>query len=378
VSLAKTNVMGIGTKDSNHVFKFGDEEVSITNEYKYLGTVFSNDKDTFKRNLVNQVEKTNNAIYALTSYIRNTVGHLQPNLALKMFDVQICPIMEYGSEVWFQNKNTANLEKIHLAYLKNTLKAKMSTSTIALYAELGRFPIALKLKCRIINYWKRILDLSEIHPVKQAYNTLKYLNLEGQTNWCTTVREILEETYSIHLWYRQSITEKQYHSLRETLHKRFMNSTMEQINNSSVNPKLRTYKLFKSAFQLEPFLSSATNINHTIALTKFRISSHNLAIETGRHTKPNKTPVEERFCIHCNRNEVETEEHFILTCPMYNAEREELIEKLDRHIPNLLNLANEEKFIVIMSHKEKAVTDALGKYISQCMYKRNHNVVEVN
>ena len=30
--------------------------------------------------------------------------------------------------------------------------------------------------------------------------------------------------------------------------------------------------------------------------TKLRISSHNLHIETGRHKRPKKTPVENRYC----------------------------------------------------------------------------------
>ena len=166
----------------------------MTDKYKYLGTVISNDKDIFKQNLKNLTNKSNNAICALNAYIKNTVGQLQPSLALKMYDMQISPIMEYSSEVWFQNKNINNLEKIHLSYMKNILRTKTSTSTIALYSELGRFPIALRLKCRLVNYWKRLIGFNSRHPVKQAYNTLLNLNNMGQTNWCTTLRNILSET----------------------------------------------------------------------------------------------------------------------------------------------------------------------------------------
>ena len=48
--------------------------------------------------------KSYKAIYALNAYIKNTVGQLQPSLALKMYDMQISLIMEYTSEVWFQIK----------------------------------------------------------------------------------------------------------------------------------------------------------------------------------------------------------------------------------------------------------------------------------
>ena len=71
----------------------------MTDKYKYLGTVISNDKDIFKQNLKNLTNKSNNAICALNAYIKNTVGQLQPSLALKMYDMQISPIMEHTSEV---------------------------------------------------------------------------------------------------------------------------------------------------------------------------------------------------------------------------------------------------------------------------------------
>ena len=167
--------------------------------------------------------------------------------------MQISPIMEYTSEVWFQNKSINNLEKIHLSYMKNILRTKTSTSTIALYSELGRFPIALRLKCRLVNYWKRLIGFNSRHPVKQAYNTLLNLNNMGQTNWCTTLRNILSETNHLHLWDEQSITDKQYQLIKESLYTEFIKITLQQINNTDTNPKLRTYKLFKNHFQFKTF-----------------------------------------------------------------------------------------------------------------------------
>jgi hypothetical protein len=151
-----------------------------------------------------------------------------------------------------------------------------------------------------------------------------------------------------------------------------MTLNMAEINNTDSNPKLRTYRLFKSNFQFEPYLSSPTNINHAIALAKFRISSHNLAIETGRYTKP-KTAVEDRLCIHCNLQEVESEKHFLLNCPLYNNERKILFENIN----DIQNLNDDEKFVKIMSHKEKCITDALGKFIWQSLNKRNHNLLQI-
>ena len=48
-------------------------------------------------------------------------------------------------------------------------------------------------------------------------------------------------------------------------------------------------------------------------------SGHNFAVETGRW---NKTPKEERKCLHCN--EVEDERHALFTCPCYDHCRTEM------------------------------------------------------
>ena len=52
-----------------------------------------------------------------------------------------------------------------------------------------------------------------------------------------------------------------------------------------------------------------------MALTRLRTSSHRLAIETERWTKPHRTPRFERKCQLCNT--LEDEFHFVLECPLY-------------------------------------------------------------
>ena len=82
-------------------------------------------------------------------------------MSLKTFDSQIRPIMEYASEIWFSNKEIHDLEQIHSKYLKNTLHVKKSSSTNAVYAECGNFPLTIKQKCQVIKYWQQILKLDQ-------------------------------------------------------------------------------------------------------------------------------------------------------------------------------------------------------------------------
>ena len=50
-------------------------------------------------------------------------------------------------------------------------------------------------------------------------------------------------------------------------------------------------------------------------ITRWRLSNHNLKIETGRYSVP-KIPRELRICDICN--EIEDEAHVIFKCPIYN------------------------------------------------------------
>ena len=56
-----------------------------------------------------------------------------------------------------------------------------------------------------------------------------------------------------------------------------------------------------------------------IAITKWRLSSHDLHIEKGRYTSP-ITPREERTCSRCPSC-VEDEDHVLFQCPLYESVR---------------------------------------------------------
>ena len=65
------------------------------------------------------------------------------------------------------------------------------------------------------------------------------------------------------------------------------------INDTVVNPKLRTYYTFKDPFTMEPYLLHICDFNLRRVLSRFRLSCHDLEIEKGQHWG---FPQEQRFC----------------------------------------------------------------------------------
>lgn len=382
VSLTKTNVMIFGKRErscQNMKFKFNEQEIAIVSEYKYLGTIFSSrTHDPLKKTHEYLLQKASNAIFSLNNHAKHSVGQLQPILAFKMFDTLIGPILQYASDIWFTGKEIKEFETLQLSYIKRNLRVKTSSSTLAIYSDTGRFPVYLKQQVQALKYWYRVMSLDNEHMVKKAYNSLYESHCLGQNNWCSHIKALLYDHNHQSNWDNQIINIQDVNVIKEKIYKKFMDNCLNQINNSDDNPKLRTFKLFKTEFKLENYLTKIKNLNHSLALARFRISSHNLRIETGRYDQP-KTPPENRICNYCDTRSVESEIHFILDCPLYTDERLELKRTIREEIPweDLIALSNEDYFICIMSSENDKVMRALAKYVYICLLKRantNRNV----
>ena len=88
-------------------------------------------------------------------------------------------------------------------------------------------------------------------------------------------------------------------------------STYNQIQQQENQGKLRTFKKFKTNLNFQEYLNDISNIKHRQAVTKLRISSHRLPVESGRY---NNNPFDKRTCKLCNLNEVGNEQHYLMQC----------------------------------------------------------------
>jgi hypothetical protein len=59
---------------------------------------------------------------------------------MSLFDTYISCILSYGYETWGSHKGE-DIEKVHLNFLKRTLKVRRSAVNFMVYFELGRVPM---------------------------------------------------------------------------------------------------------------------------------------------------------------------------------------------------------------------------------------------
>ena len=76
-------------------------------------------------------------------------------------------------------------------------------------------------------------------------------------------------------------------------------------------------------FKFQPYLDNVNVNKFSYALSRLRLSSHRLEVESGRWVKPNQTPLNERKILNCKVREYEY--HFVLECPLYDELRKKYI-----------------------------------------------------
>ena len=131
-------------------------------------------------------------------------------------------------------------------------------------------------------------------------------------NWAFYVKQTLETIGKGNIWDNQFNMEIQFKPIKERIMDIFKQNWHSSINNSS---RLSTYSRFKHIFEYEKYLDIIHESKYRTSLTRLRLSSHDLAIESGRKYN---IPENERTCRNCNLGVKENEFHFVLVCPKFS------------------------------------------------------------
>ena len=113
---------------------------------------------------------------------------------------------------------------------------------------------------------------------------------------------------------------------------------------------MKTLNLLKNTPGREQYLAEVTNSKHRTALTRLRLSAHQLEIEAGRWGQHKSA--EDRLCSLCQLegdNSMEDEIHFLIRCPVYQKLRENL---LPQQVLLNRNMTDEQKFVEIITKYE--------------------------
>ena len=206
----------------------------------------------------------------------------------------------------------------------NFLDVPCTSFVSMLYFETGRLPMYLIRIYRMFKFWFKLLQ-SENCILRAAYDW-SYCSCENdKQNYQSWAKFIKEQLHCLGLGYMWN-DQRNLNSriclpiIRQRLNDHFIQTLYSKMQTES---KCYIYKHLIDNFCLQYYLEKSIPKVYKKCISKMRLSSHNLFIETGRHKNITR---DKRFCKICT-TEIEDEYHFLLVCPIYSTLRTKFLKK---------------------------------------------------
>lgn len=349
INFNKTKVIVFGSRSNNkYKFKLGQAMLETVSQYKYLGVYFSKSGSYLnaRKHIVEQAKK---AMYLLYTRINNI--DLPLDLQLKLFDHTIVPILTYGCEIWgFENLNL--IERVHTDFLRKITKSRKSTPIYMLYAELGRYPLEIIIKIKMLGFWNRIISGKQGKLSYLLYEHVASLE-HFRCKWLLHIKQILNETGNTGA-FSNNTTQINKSYIKINLidqYKQLWNGKMSQ------SSKAINYNMFKETIEFEEYFKCLPKHLY-INVVKFRTSNHKLPIETGRWNGIERS---ERKCNLCNLKDIGDEFHYLLICPFLAESRKKYIKKYYYKRTNTL------KFKELLNTNSESQLRKLSQFVKEIM-----------
>ena len=293
----------------------------------------------------------------------------------KLYDALVLSIINYGSAIWGA-KEYSIINSVHNRACRFFLGVGKYTPNAAVQGEMGWKLPAHQQWLSVTRSWCRLMKMSNTRLNKRVHVWTLDKAASGIRNWAHDVTQFYN---SINMDSLVNIDNNVnvkvvLNNMNDVLHRYYMEIWLHTVNReegrNGTRNKLRTYKLFKQEFAVEPYVKSIMNKSNRSILAKFRCGVAPIRIETGRYEK-NYPPVENRTCYHCI-DIVEDEYHVLMSCPVYNKERQELLNYVSSQDPTFHVLNNNNKFVYLLSNSTVSIKCA---YTLKCiMSNRLHHI----
>ncbi len=83
--------------------------------------------------------------------------YLLIDLQFELFDAMALPIITYGCEIWGY-RVMKDKKNVHVTFFKHILNVRKTACNAMVYGELGKYPISVHIKSRMVNYWCRLIN----------------------------------------------------------------------------------------------------------------------------------------------------------------------------------------------------------------------------
>jgi len=246
-----------------------------------------------------------------------------------------------------------------MQFCKKLLGVKKSTQNDFIYGEIGRISDQSSRYYDIIKYWVKLVHSSDNKYIKNVYELLRS-DIETQpncVNWCSLVRDLISTLgfYEIWLYLDVGNVKVFLFNVKQRIRDHFIQGWNGRLQDSS---RANFYKNVAN-FSFQAYLEILTIPKYRISVSRLRVSSHGLYVETGRWRRPHSVPY----------RVLDDEYHFVLECRILEDLRTKYIPSTYRTRPNMY------KLIKIFDCTNKNTVGNLSIFINKAFVIRNNDLL---
>ena len=226
-----------------------DKKVETVDHFRYLNVDFlytGNMKNSVKV-LHDQALRAYNCLLSLFSRIQMDV-----KTKLSFFDKLVVPILLYCSEVWGVY-NYRVIDNLHLKFCKIILVVNKQTSNTSVLGELGRYPLSLICKERVLKKYIKIMN-NENSRMPRIF--IEQLNSNNEKCWAYSVKKLIDNLGFSNIWNNLDKNANYLPLLKQRLRDQYLQNWQSSVHEL---PKLSCYRQFKTNFGREKYTDIIRN-----------------------------------------------------------------------------------------------------------------------
>ena len=269
----------------------GGLKVEWCSTYTYLGSPFTSDGCVSSAVKEHAMMKMCHVLKFVSFVNKN--NDIPFVVKRRVFEAALMSSLLYGSESWL-NANLKPIVKLYNWCLKQLLGVRKNTCNDISYVESGFPPVGDLVKYNQHRFfhsmWQERCEYTD-DPLVFVINVVRNSNtVTGRLITDYISNDVVDISQA-------------------------MQSVITSISESASSRKV-TYKDINPSFTVHDIYKVKHNVNecHRLSFTRFRVSGHSLACETGRWNRRGRgrLPMNERLCV-CGS--VQTERHVVQDCP---------------------------------------------------------------
>ena len=296
---------------------------------------------------------------ALSSIITKMIkrGGFPFNVYTILYEACVTSISDYCSEItgYTQYEPTVQL---HTRAIRAFLGLPKNSCNVGVLSEVNWLLPEYRTQIKMVRQYNRVVNMDNSRLTKKVYLWDRSINDAGEmSSWSSETKKIF---YKCNL--NNIYDHNRPFSLKCTLETMREHFKIDQANylkqECEQKPKLRTFMTFKQFNVMPAYVTKPLTFLQKKHLSKLRLGSLELRIESGRFSRP-RLEINERICLVCRDNnlrldldpQVETEAHFLFLCAHYSNLRDTWLESVIKPA-NFENLDEGSKLSIVLNVPE--------------------------